>query len=420
MSFLETLGQTVKNSVLCPLAQANSALAGSAANAFERAGVRGSQIPLIPNAIQAAVCPIPQFVPPNLPPFNGGQCPTNYQITISYSYENLLLNGQWEPRQANSVFGAIGPVTPLGEERVELPTGSPCGSQATQVNYRFQVGQNQSPLIRNVFSEYNCGTFIGGVRNVAIDNISVVRVDGQPDNCGDPPPIPPPVIPPIGLPPVPINFDFAPDINNPSLTVNASGTVIVSPVFINARGELNVPVSINLDVNNQGDILPIEANVNISTGGFTINTGGSPNNRTPGDENCDPDATEPTEEPPPSPEDEGPAEQERPDEGEEVIVGVLVTVNSVTLTNRATVIGQDGNPDIYAPALGYVNFLCRTGSGPVGGWLPDQPVKNRRCLIPCLWPYGAIEVRGTPLPGVSWTLTPIRDRRKTPREVLLQ
>lgn len=344
----------------------------------------------------------------------------NYTVTIDYSFEELLLNGQWEPKNRQDQFGAMGPITPLGEVRDVLPTGSPCGNEATAVRYRFLVGNPQSLLTRTVRTEYNCGTFIGGIRNVSIGNISVVRQDGQPDNCGNPDPIPPDPIPTGGLPPVPITFDFAPDINNPSLTVNVTGTAIVLPVFVNAKAEINVPVSLSLNVDNQGDLLELNANINLSTGDVSINVGGTPGNRDPGQDDCDPDYTEPTEEPPPSPVPVGPTDEPRPEEGEEVIIGVLVTVTSVSNSAKPSVIGQDANPDIYVPSLGHVNFLCRTGAGPVGGWMPDQPVKNRRCLIKCDWDYWAIDVKGTPQPGVTWILTPIRDRRRTQKEVLLQ
>lgn len=420
MSFLTTLGQTVKNSVLCPLANANSALAQSAANALERAGVRSQQLTLVPNLLQAAACPVPQKPPDPQPPFNGGQCPVNYRVRIFCSREDLLLNGTWEPRNFVDEFQAVGPIRPLGEFRETRPTGSPCGNEVVDVQYRFLVGSQQSLITRVLRGEYNCGTFIGGVRNVQVGSISVERLDGQPDNCGDPDPIPPDPIPTGGLPPAPINFDFAPDINNPSVTVNVTGTAVVLPVFVNAKAEINVPVSLSLNVDNQGDLLEVNANVNLSTGDVTINVGGNGGNRTPGQDDCEPDYTEPTEDPPPSPVDTGKTEQPRPDEGEEVIIGALVTVTSISPNARPTLLGQDDNPDIYVPSLGHINFLCRAGAGAVGGWLPDQQVKNRRCLIPCDWPYGAVDVKGTPQPGVTWQITPIRDRRRTPTDVLLQ
>lgn len=90
-----------------------------------------------------------------------------------------------------------------------------------------------------------------------------------------------------------------------------------------------------------------------------------------------------------------------------MIIGVLVTTTEINAgTSLTQIFQEEANPDVWAPNLGYVNFLIRVSADKYG-WTVDQPVKNRRHLIPCPWPQGAVSVAGTPRPGVSWDLQPI-------------
>lgn len=411
MAFIPALNQAIKNQVLCPLARANSALANSAQSALANAGVN-IPIAAIPNTLKAAFCPIPEKPQPVPPPFQGGQCPgVNYRVDIFYSYESLQGDGAWVPLDRDNRFFASGPIRFLGVKDDFQATGSPCGGEVTNKNAHFLVGVSGEPLVRRLVEIFECSPFIGGNRNFSLGSIVVTRTDDQPDNCGDPPPLVDPPIPPEGLPPAPINFNFEPGIGLPPVLV--TGNVVVLPPIINLKGELNIPLKVDVDVNLTGNF-EFNANLNVSTGDLNLHFGGKPGNRNPGIEDCNPDYTEPDGDVPSPPVNVGPGDSPRPEEGEETIVGVLVTVTEITPTARPSVLGQVENPDIWVPSLGHVNFLCRTGKGATAGWTPDQPVKNRRCLIPCPWPYGAIEVKGTPQPGVSWVLNPIKDKRRSP------
>jgi len=85
-------------------------------------------------------------------------------------------------------------------------------------------------------------------------------------------------------------------------------------------------------------------------------------------------------------------------ETRQLLRGVIVTVTNIP--DDFGLIFQEGNPDIYIPNLGYVNFLIATGN--VLSWSVDLAVKNRRCFIPCPWEGGALRVEGTlgqALPG---------------------
>jgi len=67
---------------------------------------------------------------------------------------------------------------------------------------------------------------------------------------------------------------------------------------------------------------------------------------------------------------------------------------------------QGDNPDILIPAAGYISFYVDIpGTGK--GWTLDIPVKNARNFIQCPWEGGAINVKGTPNPQVTFVITPV-------------
>jgi len=66
---------------------------------------------------------------------------------------------------------------------------------------------------------------------------------------------------------------------------------------------------------------------------------------------------------------------------------------------------QEGNPDIYIPNLGYVNFLIATGN--VLSWSVDLAVKKRAVSSHARGKGGALRVEGTPRSGVTWQLSPV-------------
>ncbi len=121
--------------------------------------------------------------PPSLP-FNGGQCQVDYNVSFFYTVPGTLLNG-------GGVRVLPGPISG--------PT-----SRKADLGYT-----DWGVIYRDGFS-----TFIQTGPGGEIDiDLSVARVDGQPDNCGDPSPqLPGPFIggklpvlvrPPVLLPPAP-------------------------------------------------------------------------------------------------------------------------------------------------------------------------------------------------------------------------
>lgn len=141
-------------------------------------------------------------------PFSGGQCPgVNYRVSWS-----------WSAGAFNS-----GPLTadrtgPLSFDR--SGTGSlDCGpSGGTYTVITMREGTGNSPV--NIMS--GCGATLNG--------ITVQRLDGQPDECGDPPPeYDPPKIKP-GLPTIPTTPVDFPGIGPIGVDINfdPDGTINVS------------------------------------------------------------------------------------------------------------------------------------------------------------------------------------------------
>jgi hypothetical protein len=353
-----------------------------------------------------------------------------YRVFASYRYENLLLDGTWE-----EVFGDTsdllgeGAIASIGITQTFVIDGSPCDNNVLDRNLVVMFADGEASTF--LPSEYNCGSGIGGVRNLTVLSYTVEREDGLPDTCGNPPPLSPvPPIPPEGTEPFPFSFPITINEGGTPVTIDVGGLVVVLPPRIGLNADINVPVQVNIDVGgvNFSPTVNLDFNIadgafrvepgafDIDFGGIVINTNPPPWNSPPG--KCIPGGGAPRPLPGTPTPDNPPGVEEpptpRPPKGERVIIGALVTVTTVQPWQRATVIGQDENPDIYAPDLGHINFLCRLGTGAVGGWTPDQKVKNRRCLIPCEWKYGALSVEGTPQQGVEWVITPIYDAIASP------
>lgn len=336
----------------------------------------------IPNLWRRALCDTDAPEPPP-PPFTGGQCPSvNYAVTVGIFQGGSLVS--------QTTVTGIGPVLGLRIEEIDNSSpGNPDG-KILQAFVRFGGSAEQSAGSGNEDTQ------------IRITNIT--RPDGLPDNCGDPPPDIDPLEPEDTE--IPRDITYNNNLNIP---------VVIPVVFVYARAQIDVDANITVPFTvNFSPTLNITGTVNVD-GTVNFNFGGGTATTRPKDPrkgDCG-DIAEPTEEVPVDPTDsEQPPQPDR--EREEVIIGALVTVTALS-NERASLIVQNDNPDIYAPSLGHVQFLCRIGETSAA-WTSDQPVKNRRNLIPCPWRDGAIAVRGTPQPGVTWTITPIRGYAGVPVE----
>lgn len=334
---------------------------------------------------------------PNPPLFTGGQCSARYRLTGSvFAYPNQQCIGNDQPFDFGNWWGPITNVSLVIEGT--FPNGR---------NYALQFtsfGNLSFPKSIPETTELFVGSSFNECPAVSLTQFTPTRTDGLPDNCGNPPPDYEPVEPGD----VTVNSEFTyNDFSGAQITVPI--VLIYARANIDARANITIPFTANIngELNVTGN-LNLDGTVDIDIG--TAGGGGAP--KDPRKSPCD-DIALPTETPP-----EDPTDSEQPNQPdrdrEETIIGALVTVTALS-NERASTIIQEDNPDIYAPSLGHVQFLCRVGDTSAA-WTSDQPVKNRRNLIPCPWPTGAIAVRGTPQPGVTWTITPVTGYAGVPVE----
>lgn len=317
------------------------------------------------------------------PSFTGGQCYTSYnwvgtirQVRISTGAVTTTVFNR------SPVPGRIGEVVVTAETDSGFPVWRskiPSTSSTGAVTYT-----DLGTIRRDIYQEPTW------------QSISVSRIDGLPDNCGDLP-VPTPT-PNPGYNTTNINVTYT---NNLGVNVTVPIILIFARASLNLKGELTIPVRIDLG----GVNLDIGGEINLNTGDININFG-NPNycrNGLPNPDSYEPDPTIP-DNPPDVPDDVTipPSNQSEP-ETTRVIRACIVTTSDVP--ESISLIYQTGNPNITAPNLGYVSFCINVG-GKLA-WTVDLPVKNQRNFIECPWDGGAVAVRGTPRPGVSWSITPV-------------
>lgn len=323
------------------------------------------------------------------PAFTGGQCQgVSYSVVIDWKvnwYDAVDgLDREIDTATARTV---VGPVTKAGF--------LPFGANGLQLEF---TGANGQQLV-GIFGDNP--RFTNQVRE--IQNVTVTRTDGQPDNCGDPDPEYPPYNPGDNRsPPAPISWDGS-DGNQYNDNVDFTfGFPIILP-----NGNIEIPVNVNFNINPEFNFT---GNLNLPD--FSINpTFGNPglpgndNNPNSDDYVDDPNEDDYPSDPSgdiPDPDPNNPVVDYR-----RILRGVLVTTTQIGPSIGQ--IHQDFNPDIRIPNLGYVNFLIKVGESQ--GWSEDIPVKNNKQLIRCPWEGGALLVRGTPRPGVVWNLRNIYTRQ---------
>lgn len=322
------------------------------------------------------------------PEFEGGQCPTLYAI------------------QADGVVNRPAPASPLSFTITIANVLGPISVArvtTTTNDIVFQV--IAQPNVANPDGDYTEVIFANAVPNgFTIDSYTLTgpnRQDGLPDDCGNAVPPVPPSQP--GQRTTNINFTYT---DNSSNDIDIDASVTFGDIVLGINGDVTIPFQVTYD-----DILPFTFNgtLNLNTGDIEYSPGnkGYPPSKQPNGDGYNTD--DPPEPLPDVPEDAIPpsANDDEP-EYQRVIRGAFVTV--VTDDSRGTVIDQATAPDIIAPNLGYINFAVAVSDKV--GWTPDIPVKNHRFFCECPWVGGAIEVRGTPRPGVTWVITPVYAREE--------
>lgn len=127
----------------------------------------------------------PQLPPPPEPQFEGGQCPgVLYNVNVQAEARNVSDGTLIEVRESSTdVHGPIRSVFPRA-----APLGT--GGSAEVVVVGSQP-DGVTPRERNLL-----GVSADLVYYTAVEVLSVTRIDGQPDTCGDPPAEPPGDFPP--------------------------------------------------------------------------------------------------------------------------------------------------------------------------------------------------------------------------------
>lgn len=328
------------------------------------------------------------------PPFSGGQCPIDYRVEYAFEYS---IN-----------YDASTPTYTPGTSTINFVPGPISGARAI-------IAPNRST--GNIVIDRAGGTTAGfgtsgapgtiDIRNVRITSVTP-QSGGTPDNCGS---LPPQV--PSG-----ITIDDSTVTNNITYTNNDGVDVTVPVVLafgyanVDINGELNIPVAVQLDLN---PVVNFNGQFNLRTGDFNVNLGNpdSPfggNGPCGGDPVPDPDQPDPTLPLPPS-DPIPPSNPDRPIK-RKILRGCRVV--TTVLNGKQTELNQVDNPDIYIPAIGYVNFLVQIGEGTA--WTADIAVKNTNQIIECPWIGGAIDVRGTPSFNNNFIVSPIYTQQTFPAQ----
>lgn len=381
VSFVEAFTSGIRTSLCSWLNETDDNVRGWTKDAFGRSASNPAL-----SGIKSALCDSPLLPGTPIPVPTGGQCDTLYTVTWQERWtvrrcsdDAIAFERDEEVAESGVLRGPLSFTTNFrkeyescGDGRISTwlvggfdADGKPysTGPQRQELNQRWVQSNNTT--------------------------VNYVRVDGQPDDCGDPPPGETPPTTPDGgwqLPPVDITFD---DDTGGQTTVNLPP--IIFPPVIAGAGIIYAPIRIDTP-----DLF-IDANVNISLGnGLSVDFG----NRTPPGSDTTVDAPPPDQPPQleaPPPDD---------DDTERRVIGVIVTVTDIQGTPVTEILQDGGNPNIYAPDLGLVAFSV--SGGDVGfGWTSDLRVKSTKAYIPCPAPQGGLSVRGTPRGGVAWELTPV-------------
>ena len=233
------------------------------------------------------------------------------------------------------------------------------------------------------------------VASYSASGTSVSRVDGQADDCGNPP---------IITNPTNINNNVTNNItyvNNEGNTVNQdiNYSFGFAYVDVNLEAEFNIPV--NVDVG--GVNIPVR--FNLSTGDIVFQFGGRGGG--PGGGGGDRIVLEPA--PPELPPDTGPDIPEPPDpRTEEQIIGAMVTVTALNNQFFGTEVNGGDASNLFLPRLGQVQFTYRFSDGSVA-YSEAFGVTNRRQFVPSPRPENTIDATLFPANGVSLFLSLVKD-----------
>lgn len=275
-------------------------------------------VPVVTRVLNDVCSDSPPPPPPPPPPFEGGQCKdVYYDITVFVDrrFNNNTVNAEYN-------LNAYGEIKSI--ELIFQPPQSP--NQLAII----ATGEPGQQIPSGIDFENVGGVGFSGT----IASIEVARADGQPDDCGDPPPpgydpIPPPTPEDTGGNVTITNnqgdsYDYGVSVN-----LDTGGTVVFPPV-INVGG-----VSVTIDV-----------------GGVTIDNSSNAPSGGGGGGDGDLFAPEESTEKPEVQEEE--TEEEEEGDIKEVEKLIAIVVNLSRIPTNASVSDGKGAPDIYY--AGWVEF----------------------------------------------------------------
>jgi len=187
---------------------------------------------------QALACNRPEpFEPDDYAPpeFEGGQCPGVLYDMIGTLENTNCASGNVTTTPNFNFFRGVGPIS----RQVTSPGGG-----VTTTRFRSSTGALSNPYsVRD-----DCPNGQPGQNN-RILGASGVRVDGQPDDCGNPPRVFPDPLPRFNPPPINITYE-----NDQGITVNATANVTIDSL-VRTGDRFNFPVTVEVDgVNISGEL----------------------------------------------------------------------------------------------------------------------------------------------------------------------
>lgn len=314
-------------------------------------------------------CPLPpgRLPPFPTPPFEGGQCPVPYRLEITGIQQRT---DNCSSSTVNFGTGIVfGPITNV---RLGASTGPLTCDPAVE-------GFRQIQATTRDFTNGNLNQTVGSFRWVEILEVQVIRVDGLPDDCGDPlPPLPPGPPPSNPRPPsIDINVDL-PDVGPTNVTFAPT----VGIIYVDVNNEIQVPVNVRITGPTANIDFNIDFDVNIT------NPTRPPRPINPRPPRDDDDRPAPPDCPlipscrdepvPERPEDEDEDENEAKDL---VLKSVVVLSTRRGGRIRQTELQLGDGSGLFVPYLALVNVVYETEEGQsVTG--NDILVKTTRCVIP--------------------------------------
>lgn len=247
------------------------------------------------------ICDDNEPFPSPPPPFTGGQCEG-----VQYLCQVLTTSGNWTTAVPLATFGPIS----------EFSEDSPGAGEWT-VRARDSSG---APLVTD-------GPII--TDRVIPPETRIIRADGQPDDCGNPP-VPVPPFPPGGDT---TNIDIT-YVNNEGDSVTELGDLIIFAPVVIAPVTIVAPIRVDLpDVSFDGQI--------VLSPDFNITLSPPPFGDAPGDVGEDDD--------PP------------PEDSRRSLLGVRCRCSNPEDTKATQVFGSGSAPDLWVPRLATVVFEVRVG-----------------------------------------------------------